>query len=166
MGDDNEHFIVIDESFTNISLNQRTDNVTWGKLRLKSAQNKEREKTLRLSNKYDFKHLNYYEESSKYFTEETIEAPENGSSSDEARNIETVQNMQQVESDGELEELNKTVLLNTLMLVKNLWFAGFLLVLFLFYFMLCFSSTTSCDNHQRSIPLSCALDGYVELANM
>ena len=95
------------------SLNQRTDNVTWGKLRLKSAQNKEREKTLRLSNKYDFKHLNYYEESSEYFTEETIEAPENGSSSDEARNIETVQNMpdfqQQVESDGELEELNKTV---------------------------------------------------------
>ena len=64
---------------------------------------------MRLSNKYDFKHLNYYEESSKYFTEETIEAPENGSSSGEARNIETVQNMQQVESDGELEELNKTV---------------------------------------------------------
>ena len=103
------------------SLNQRTDNVTWGKLRLKSAQNKEREKTLRLSNKYDFKHLNYYEESSEYFTEETIEAPENGSSSDEARNIETVQNMQDFqqqvairqmktsESVGELEELNKTV---------------------------------------------------------
>ena len=107
------------------SLNQRTDNVTWGKLRLRSAQNKEREKTLRLSNKYDFKHLNYYEEHSEYFTEDTIEALEKpGSAADEARDVvtkETEQNVQDFqqqveicqmkasESDGELEELNKTV---------------------------------------------------------
>ena len=79
---------------------------------------------MRLSNKYDFKHLNYYEEHSEYFTEETIEALDNGSASDEARDVvtkETEQNVQDFqqqveicqmkasESDGELEELNKTV---------------------------------------------------------
>ena len=114
----------IDTILFYFSLNQRSDNVTWGKLRLRSAQNKEREKTLRLSNKYDFKHLNYSEERSEFFTEETIKALENGSASDQARNFvtkETEQNMQDfqqqveirqmetTESDGELEELNKTV---------------------------------------------------------
>ena len=100
--------------------------MTWGKLRLRlrSAQNKEKEKTVRLSNKYDLEHQNYSEERSEYFTEETIQALEDGSASDQARNFvrkETEQNMQDFqqqveisqmktfESDGELEELNKTV---------------------------------------------------------
>ena len=110
--------------FLLFSLNQRTDNVTRGKLRLRSAKNKERAKTVRLSNKYDFKHLNYYEERSDHFTEERIEALENGSAPDEARNVvikDTEENLQEFqqqveirqmktsESDGELEELNKTV---------------------------------------------------------
>ena len=90
-------------------------------MRLRSAKNKEKEKTLRLSNKGDFiKYLNYAEERSEYFTDETIKALENCSASDQARDFvtkETEQNMEEVaipqmktsESAGELEELNKTV---------------------------------------------------------
>ena len=80
---------------------------------------------MRLSNKYDLEHLNYSEERSEYFTEETIKALENCSASDQTRNFVTKkigQNMQDfqqqveicqmktsVESVGELEELNKSV---------------------------------------------------------
>ena len=110
-----------DKYWNFFSLNQRTDNVTWGKLRLRlrSAKNKEKENTLRLSNKYDFKHLNYAEERSEYVTGETMKALENGSASGQARDFvtkETEQNMQveigqmkTSESAGELEELNKNV---------------------------------------------------------
>ena len=115
---------------TYIHLNSRTStqnfSLFWASLRnaRKKEETKKTKITLRLSNKYDFKHLNYAEDRSEYVTEETMKALENGSASDEAGDFVTkksepdMQDFQQQveigqmktsESAGELEELNKNV---------------------------------------------------------
>merc|ERR1712066_1075029 len=141
--------MVIDESFTNISLNQSSGNVTCGKLRLRGTQENEEERTkrtkitLRLSNKYDFKHRNYCAESFEPFDEESItenratlitkvETKENQPNlQDFGKDVKVSHlNVLNSTSDGELEELNKNVLLNTLILVKKLWLVGMMIIFF------------------------------------
>ena len=122
-----------------ISLNQRLGNSTCGKLLLGSTQgDKEKTKrtkiTLRLSNKYDIKHLNHCSENSETFQEEKIlslddndervTVLENNHAIDVTTKGETNENLHYLQdsredvkinklkistSDGELEELDNNV---------------------------------------------------------
>jgi len=175
-------FIVIDESSINSN-----EFVTFGRLLLKSTtqkENKDSKKSspkskirYRLSSKYDFKNLKYGSEEScqnndddgetillkdENSNERTVELIENQEYLKEFEEIKIVQN-----STQNNEELHKTAFLEFCSKLQKLWLLG-LLVILLFLFLACNLQLEDdlCSNKNRSVPLSCALDGYIELSRM
>ena len=149
---------------------------------------------MRLSNKYDFKPLNDSGQNSEPFSDdraadlEDTESPatcqvEEGRP-EELEHEAGVRQLgaQQSNSDGKLEELNRNVchfisyldnslylqvLLSKLVLAGRVWWLlVILMIFFLFSLLQCLTSPDGCEGPQSSAPVSCALDGYVELSRL
>merc|ERR1711973_149733 len=109
-----EDFIVIDESFTNNSVNQSSGNggiVTFGKLFLKNKRERTKRKTerakltYRLTKKYDLQPLNTPQENSEPSNDETVRAL---SASNEMEETSTEDSEAEVTS-GDPEEHERSV---------------------------------------------------------
>ena len=150
---------------------------------------------MRLSNKYDFKPLNYSGQNSEPFSDdraadlEETESPATNCLVEEGPREELEHEAgvrqlgaEQSNSDGKLEELNRNVcqlisffanslylqvLQSMLVMAGRVWWLlVILMIFFLFSLFQCLTSPDGCEGPQSSAPVSCALDGYVELSRL
>jgi len=178
-------FIVIDESSINSN-----EFVTCGRLLLKSTsnnQNKRKDSTTsqskskiryRLSSKYDFKNLKFGTEGSCQNNndeeESAIIQDENDTNERIVELIDTQENLKEFEEVKTVQhsvhndtELDKTAFLEFCAKLQKLWLLGLLVIMLLLFFSSSFHMEDDlCSNKNRSVPISCALDGYIELSKM